>query len=302
MKILLSNPHLERVQIRNATVAIGVPFVATLYGIYLLIEGRYTIVDLSLLAVMYVLSIIGIDIGFHRYFSHKSFRASKGVETMLGIFASMAAQGPLMYWVANHRRHHALSDQQGDAHSPYFSEHGALGKAAGFWRSQVYWAITCRLTNPALANDMTRSENIRFINSYYLSWVALGIAVPAAIEFAIYGTVQAALSGALWGGLIRIFLGQQGYGTINSICHMFGKRKYQIRDRSRNNQWLVFVTAGQSLHHNHHAYPRAALLNFDRREVDPGGWVIRGLEKLGLVSDVCEVDRAFLNQIVKDEK
>ena len=297
MNMLLNNARLERIQVRNASLVIGIPFLAAGYGVYLLFVDRYTTLDLALLAVMYVLSITGIDLGFHRYFSHKSFQASKGVETMLGIFASMAAQGPLMYWVANHRRHHALSDQQGDAHSPYFSEHGPLNNVAGFIRSQVYWAVTCKLTNPELAKDMNRSSNIRFINQHYVTWVALGIAIPAAIEFLVYFTPEAALSGGLWGGLIRIFLGQQGYGTINSVCHMFGKKKYPLRDQSRNNQWLVFVTAGQSLHHNHHAYPRAALLNFDKHEVDPGAWVIKGLEKLGLIWAVCAVDREHLKQI-----
>ncbi|WP_460910863.1 acyl-CoA desaturase [Paraburkholderia jirisanensis] len=294
---LLANPRLEQLQIRNATLAIGLPFAATLLGVYLVIQGEYTALDMGLLAVMYVLSMIGVDIGFHRYFSHRSFRAHRSVELMLGILASMSAQGPLMYWVANHRRHHALSDQHGDAHSPYFSEKGAIDKIRGFIRSQVYWAITCKPTNPGLASDMSRSKNIRFINQHYLIWVLLGIIVPAAIEFVVYGTATAALHGALWGGLIRIFLGQQGYGTINSVCHMFGKRKYKIRDKSRNNQWLVFVTAGQSLHHNHHAYPRAALMNFDPYEVDPGAWIIVALERFGLVTDVCRVDREFLKTI-----
>jgi len=297
MKTLLNNARLERVQIRNASLVIGIPFLATLYGIYLLVIGDVSVLDLGLLFVMYVLSIIGIDIGFHRYFSHKSFQASRSVETLLGIFGSMAGQGPLMYWVANHRRHHALTDQQGDAHSPYFSESRPIGRLRGFIRSQVYWSITCKLTNPELAKDMNRSPNIRFINKQYMTWVFLGIAVPASIEFLFYFSAEAALKGALWGGLIRIFLGQQGYGTINSVCHMFGKRKYRTRDQSRNNQWLVFVTAGQSLHHNHHAYPRAALLDFDRHEVDPGAWVLRGLEKLGLVWDLCKTDHTFLEKI-----
>jgi stearoyl-CoA desaturase (delta-9 desaturase) len=299
MTILLNDARLEKVQSRNAAIVIGVPFLGSLFGIYQLFTGQYRALDIILLAVMYIVSIIGIDVGFHRYFSHKSFQASKIVETTLGIFASMAAQGPLMYWVANHRRHHALTDQPGDAHSPYFSEHGTLNKVAGFIRSQVYWAITCRLTNPVLAKDMSRSANIRFINQHYLTWVVLGIAIPAVIEFLAYSTLQAALNGALWGGFIRIFLGQQGYGTINSVCHMFGKRKYLIDDHSRNNQWLVFVTAGQSLHHNHHAYPRAALLDFDRNEFDPSAWLIKRLEKMGLIWDVCTVDREFLRNLEK---
>lgn len=297
MNILLNDARLGKIQSRNALIVIGLPFLASLFGVYQLLTGQYKALDIILLAVMYIISIIGIDIGFHRYFAHKSFQSSKIVETMLGIFASMAAQGPLMYWVANHRRHHALTDKLGDAHSPYFNERGGINKFVGFMRSQVYWAITCRLTNPALVKDLNRSANIRFINQHYLIWVALGIAVPALIEYLVYSTLEAALNGALWGGLIRIFLGQQGYGTINSVCHMFGKRKYNIDDQSRNNQWLVFVTAGQSLHHNHHAYPRAALLDFDRYEFDSSAWIIKGLAKMGLIWDLCIVDREVLKRL-----
>ena len=244
--------------------------------------------DLAVLAGSYVVCAFGTTIGFHRYFSHKSFETGPVVKAALAILGCMTVQGPLTQWVTDHRKHHALSDQEGDPHSPHagFGD-GAWGAVLGFVHAHVGWMFTNlgMEQGRAYGKDLYEDRLIRTIYRLYLLWVVLTLGIPFAIGYP-FGGVSRGLEAMVWGGLVRIFLYQHATFSVNSICHMFGRKDYAARDESRNN-WLVSALVfGEGWHNNHHAFPSSARHGLHRRQVDVSWWVIRGLEKLGLVWNV----------------
>src|ERR687898_78030 len=241
--------------------------------------------------IMYVICGFGVTVGFHRMLTHRSFATYKPVQYLFAILGSMAVQGPVIAWVADHRKHHAHTDVEGDPHSPHGHGSGFKGAAKGLWYAHMGWLFDRQgeASYRKYARDLVEDAGFRRINKLFPLWVALGIALPAALGYAIEGTLAAALTGALWGGLVRVFLLHHVTWSINSVCHFFGTRRFAIDDRSTNVFWLSLLSFGESWHHNHHAFPRSAVHGLRCWELDPTAWVIRAMKRLKLAWNVVEI-------------
>ena len=278
----LSTPASRR-QRRVTQAAVIVPMLGVVIAIVQLWGRAVGPVDLGLLAGMYSLTVLGIDVGLHRLVTHRAFQTTSALRAGLCILGSMAAQGPVLYWVAVHRRHHALSDQPGDPHSPHLEGDGLRGTLRGLWHAHTGWLFRHELPRATTyIPDLIRDRSLRRVSRLYFMWVALGLAIPAAIGGWLYGTGRGALQGLVWGGLVRIFVVQHVTWSINSICHVYGARPFRTVDYSANNAWLALLSFGESWHNNHHAFPYAAVHGFRWWEVDIAGYVIRVLAWMGL--------------------
>jgi stearoyl-CoA desaturase (Delta-9 desaturase) len=272
--------------------AVVVPFAATLAAIVLLWDRVVDWHDLALFAVMYVVTALGITVGFHRLLTHRSFRTHKPTEYAFAALGSMAVQGPVIAWVADHRKHHAHTDVEGDPHSPHVGHgDGVAGVLRGLWHAHTGWLLSehGRAEWSRYAPDLYEDPVMRFINRRFVSLVFLGLAIPAAAGYLITGTVAGAATGLLWGGLVRIFFVHHVTWSVNSICHFMGTRRFEVEDRSTNVFWLALPSLGESWHHNHHAFPRSAVHGLKRWELDPSAVVIRTLERLGLAWNVVRI-------------
>ena len=270
-------------------VAVFLPPLGLLWAMGLLWGVAFHWVDLVLLAATYTVCAFGTTIGFHRYFTHKSFETGPAVKGTLAVLGCMTMQGPLTQWVTDHRKHHALSDQVGDPHSPHVGHgDGAWAAAKGFLHAHVGWLFTLKGMERGrdYGKDLYDDVLIRTVDRLYLLWVLLTFGIPFAVGYAIGGTWTAAVEALVWGGLLRVFLYQHATFSVNSICHMFGRQHYRSRDRSRNNWVVALLVFGEGWHNNHHAFPSSARHGLGRFQIDLSWMVIRGLEKLGLVWDV----------------
>jgi stearoyl-CoA desaturase (delta-9 desaturase) len=249
---------------------------------------------LAITLVMYAATGVGITVGFHRLFAHRSFEAARPVRAVLAILGSMAAMGGVIRWVSNHRKHHAFSDEEGDPHSPHTSGRtGMLGAIAGLWHAHVGWIFKSdRPARERYAPDLLADPTMRVVDRTFAVWVTLGFALPFLAGFGLTRSVEGGLLALLWGGLVRIFLLHHMTFAINSLCHFLGRRRFPTDDESRNLVWLAPVTFGEAWHNNHHAFPTSAFHGLRRAEIDPGGWVIRGLERAGLAWNVKRVSPA----------
>jgi stearoyl-CoA desaturase (delta-9 desaturase) len=240
-------------------------------------------VDFGLLLGMYFLTAVGITVGFHRLFTHRSFETNRVVQFVLACLGSMAVQGPLLCWVAQHRRHHELSDAPGDPHSPHLHGHGLRGFLSGIWHAHMGWFFIPDA--PELVNyikDLRRSHTLRAVSALFPVWVCMSLLLPTALGALLTGTWQGALCGLLWGGLARIFLVHHVTWSINSICHLWGSRPFQTGDCSRNNFLFGILALGEGWHNNHHAFPTSARHGLRWWQIDVSYWIIRALACLGL--------------------
>lgn len=245
-------------------------------------------VDVGLFIAFALLTKLGITAGFHRLFSHRAYAAPAAIASFFAILGSMSAQGPLLFWVSLHRLHHARSDRSQDPHSPVAPWCGVRG----FLHGHLGWMLRLEFRDSKrFVNDLLRDPTARFISRHYATWVALGLAIPAAIG-AVAGANglspnwQGAVSGMLWGGLLRIVYVQHVTWCVNSVCHLFGSRPFSTRDRSRNNVIIAVLALGEGWHNNHHAQPRSARHGFATWQVDLTYGVIRALQAVGLASQV----------------
>ena len=246
-------------------------------------------VDLILLVVLYVLTAVGNAVGFHRYFTHKSFDTGPVVKGTLGILGSMAMQGPITQWVTDHRKHHALSDKEGDPHSPHVGHGDGLGGTIrGFVHSHVGWLFTLKGMERGreYGKDLYEDKLVRTIDRLYILWVVLTLGIPFAAGYVVGGSVARGVEAMVWAGLLRIFLYQHATFSVNSICHMFGRKDYASRDEARNNWVVAALVLGEGWHNNHHAFPSSARHGLHRWQVDLSWLLIRSLEKLGLAWNV----------------
>lgn len=272
--------------------AVVVPFVATIVAIVLLWNSWVTAADLIIAAVMYLLTAIGITVGFHRLLTHRSFQTSKPLEYTFAVLGSMAVQGPVIAWVADHRKHHAHTDEEGDPHSPHVSPEGGVQSVfAGLWHAHTGWLMSSqgRADWKKYAPDLYEDKGMRFINRHFGSYVFLSLAIPALAGFAVTGTLVGAATGLLWGGFVRIFFVHHVTWSVNSVCHFLGTRRFDTDDRSTNVFWLALPSLGESWHHNHHAFPRSATHGLKRFELDPSALIIVTMEKLGLARNVVRI-------------
>ncbi|MDX6641232.1 MAG: hypothetical protein QOF12_2243 [Solirubrobacteraceae bacterium] len=248
--------------------------------------------DLVVLAVTYALCGLGISAGYHRLFTHRAFKAKPLVRAVLGALGSAALEGPVISWVANHRKHHAFTDREGDPHSPHVDHGGGLlGTLHGLGHAHMGWLFshTQRGAKARYAPDLLKDSVARFIDRTWVLWVGLGLAVPFGLGVALTGTVRGGLTGLLWGGAVRIVLLHHATYSINSLCHRFGRRRFATGDESRNLAWLAPLSFGEAWHNNHHAFPQSAAHGLRRREFDPTALVIRALERAGMAWDVVRI-------------
>ena len=272
-------------------VAVLLPFLAFVAAVVLLWNTYVDWSDLAVLALMYVLTGYGVTLGFHRLLTHRSFQTLKPVEYALAALGSMAVQGPVMTWVADHRKHHAHTDREGDPHSPHGHGGGLKGAVSGLWYAHMGWLFD-RVGQAAperYAKDLYEDRGMRMIQRGFLLLVLAGFLIPFSLGWAIGGTLADGLTGALWGGAVRIFLLHHVTWSINSVCHFFGTRRFAVDDHSTNVFWLSLLSFGESWHHNHHAFPRSAMHGLKWWEVDPTAWAVRGLKRLRLAWNVVEI-------------
>jgi stearoyl-CoA desaturase (Delta-9 desaturase) len=277
-------------------VAVVLPFVAFLGSIVLLWNRAVGWTDLGIFAFFYVATGFGITIGYHRLLTHRAFETSAPVRVVFAILGSMAVEGSVITWVADHRKHHAFADEDGDPHSPHVDRKpGLLGALHGLWHAHVGWMLTDshgRASARRYAPDLLKDRGIRWVNRTFFYWVALTLLLPLLAGFVLSGfTLAGALTGFLWGGLVRVFLLHHVTWSINSVCHFFGTRRFDVEDESRNVFWLSLPSLGESWHHNHHAFPTSAFHGMRPLEklADPAGLLISGMERVGLVWNVVRV-------------
>jgi stearoyl-CoA desaturase (delta-9 desaturase) len=271
----------------------GVPFVGLVVVGWQTWQGWLHWSDLAVLGIIYVLTGLGVTVGLHRLLTHRSFQTRPWVRTTFAILGSAAIEGPVISWVADHRKHHAFSDQEGDPHSPHAGHEGGWrGALRGLLHAHVGWLFihTQRGKKTRYAPDLMKDPQIEWVDRTFLWWAIGGLVpVPFLLGWLIGGTVTAGLTAILWGGLVRVLLLHHVTYSINSLCHFFGRRRFDTGDESRNLAWLAPITLGEAWHNNHHAFPTSAAHGLRRWEVDPSAAVIWALEKTGLAWKVIRV-------------
>ena len=231
---------------------------------------------------MYLICGLGITIGFHRYFSHKSFECPRWVKLLMAISGSMAVQGNLFWWVAVHRKHHKHSDEDDDPHSPHAGPGGRLRK---FMYSHFGWLF--RIEDPGEARyvpDLMKDPDLRFVSRMFPLWVFLSMLIPTVLGGVLTGTWMGALTGLLWGGLVRVFFEHHVTWSINSVCHIWGAQPYDSHDHSRNNALFGVLALGEGWHNNHHAFPTSARHGLKWWQFDMSWVIIWMMSRVGMAS------------------
>ena len=265
--------------------AVVLPFLAFVAALTLLWNRAVGWTDLGVRAAMYLVTALGITIGYHRLLTHRAFQTFKPVEYTLAAAGSMAVQGPVIDWVADHRKHHAHTDEEGDPHSPHVGQGSGL---AGLWHAHVGWLFDSngQADRRRYAPDLVEDPGMRRISRNFPWLVGLSLLIPFAAGGLLTASVVGALTAMLWGGFVRIFFVHHVTWSINSICHFHGARRFATDDESRNVWWLSLASLGEAWHHNHHAFPRSASHGLRWWELDPSGALIRGMRRLGLAWNV----------------
>jgi stearoyl-CoA desaturase (delta-9 desaturase) len=269
--------------------AVVVPPLGILSAAGLLWGVALSWVDVVLFSVLYVACGLGITAGYHRLFTHHSFETTPWVRGTLAVLGAMTTQGPVTQWVTDHRKHHALSDQDGDPHSPHGHGDGVRARVAGLVHAHVGWLFRTKgmERGERYGRDLYSDPVVRAVDRLYFLWVILTFALPFAIGYVVGGlSLAAGFQAFVWAGLIRVFAYQHATFAVNSICHAFGRRSYRSRDESRNNWAVALLTFGEGWHNNHHAFPSSARHGLDPRQLDIAWLTIRGLERLGLAWNV----------------
>ena len=268
------------------------PLVGLFAAIVLLWHRMVGPTQLVMLAVGYVLTGLGITVGFHRLFTHRSFQTYPAVRYAFAVLGQFAIEGTVIMWVADHRKHHQFSDHDGDPHSPHAGFGGGFkGAIKGLWHAHTGWLFSLegRAEQAKYAKDLLQDRGMRIIAKLFFPMIILSLLIPALIGWALIGGWYGFISGLIWGGAIRIFLLHHVTFSINSICHFWGRRRFRSEDESRNVWWLSWISFGESWHNNHHAFPTSAYHGLRARELDPGAVAIWTLEKLGLAWQVVRI-------------
>jgi stearoyl-CoA desaturase (Delta-9 desaturase) len=284
------NETLDRLLTGTVTV---VPFLALGAVAWQVWERLLGWSDLVVFALLYITTGLGITVGFHRHFTHRSFRTTRPMRALLAVLGSAALEGPVTAWVADHRKHHAFSDKPGDPHSPHVEHGGGLrGTLRGLFHAHVGWLFlhTDRGSKRRYAPDLLADPVVRAVDRTYAVWAVGGLGAAFGLGWLIGGSLATALTGLLWGGAVRLLVLHHVTFSINSLCHVFGRRTFRTSDESRNLAWLSLLSFGEAWHNNHHAFPTSAAHGLRRWQLDPSAAVIRGLERVGLAWDVVRVD------------
>jgi stearoyl-CoA desaturase (delta-9 desaturase) len=249
--------------------------------------------DIAVFAILYCATALSVTVGFHRLFTHRSFATTRWMRGVLAAAGSAAIEGPVISWVADHRKHHAFADVEGDPHSPHV-DHGGGWKGAlrGLAHAHVGWLFlhTQRGARKRYAPDLIADPVVSWVDRTFVLWALGGLAAAFGLGWLIGGTLTAALTGLLWGGAVRLLVVHHVTYSINSLCHFFGRQRFDTGDESRNLAWLSVLSMGESWHNNHHAFPTSAAHGLRWYELDVSGLVIRGMERVGLAWDVVRID------------
>jgi stearoyl-CoA desaturase (delta-9 desaturase) len=264
-----------------------IPMLALLVAVPLAWGWGLSWLDVGLAAGFYLLSGLGVTVGFHRYFTHRAFKANRGLRNALAIAGSLALQGDVITWVADHRRHHAFADKEGDPHSPWLYGTGPVGLAKGFWHAHTGWLFGRDRTNAArFTPDLLSDRDIARIARQFPMWTVVSLAAPALLGGLISMSWWGALTAFFWAGLVRVSLLHHVTWSINSICHMVGNRPFTSRDKATNVWPLAILSMGESWHNLHHADPTCARHGVRPGQVDMSARVIWVLQKLGWATSV----------------
>jgi stearoyl-CoA desaturase (delta-9 desaturase) len=270
-------------------VGVAVPFAGVLVAIVLFWNRAVDAADLAILAVMYLITAVGVTVGFHRLLTHRAFQTYPWLERTFAIMGSLSVQGSVMDWVADHRKHHAHTDREGDPHSPHVGHGSGL---SGLWHAHVGWLMETQgqADWKRYAPELYEDPAMRRIGRRFPLLVLVSLLIPTVAGYVLDGfTLRGAVLGYIWGGLVRIFLVHHITWSVNSVCHFFGTRRFDIEDRSTNVGWLSVLSLGESWHHNHHAFPRSAYHGLRWWELDPSGLIISTLRRLGLAWNVVRI-------------
>jgi stearoyl-CoA desaturase (Delta-9 desaturase) len=272
-----------------SVIVVIVPFLGLIAASILFWDTRFSWLNLGMLLGGYAVTALGITIGYHRLFTHKSFRTNRVVTAIVGVLGSMAVEGPILQWVATHRRHHQHTDREEDPHSPNVHGTGWIAWMRGMYHSHVGWFFTSAPTREQMDRyvpDLQADPLVRGISRLFGFWAILGLIIPAAIALAVTQTWFGALMGFIWGGLVRVFLVHHVTWSINSICHLWGSQPFNTHDDSRNNAIFGVLAFGEGWHNNHHAFPSSARHGLEWWQIDVSYLIIRGLALLGLADDL----------------
>jgi stearoyl-CoA desaturase (delta-9 desaturase) len=274
-------------------IGVGLPFAGLLAAIALLWNRAIGPLELGIMVGFYVITCLGVTLGYHRMFTHRAFESSRAFKAFIAVLGSMAVEGSVITWVADHRKHHAFTDIDGDPHSPHLAGPGFFGAIKGLFHAHIGWLFETvgQSDRQRFAPDLVKDRALQVIDKLFFLWVTLTFAIPFALGWIIGGDLEAGLWALLWGGVVRVFLLHHVTWSINSVCHFFGRKRFKIDDESRNVFWLAPLSMGEAWHHNHHAFPTSAFHGLRPLEklADPTGLVIALLEKLGIVWNVVRV-------------
>jgi stearoyl-CoA desaturase (Delta-9 desaturase) len=277
-------------------VFVAVPLMAVLAAVPLAWGWGVGWHDIVIAVAFYYVSGLGISMGFHRYFTHGSFKATRAFKIVLAVAGTLAIEGPVLTWVADHRRHHKYSDREGDPHSPwrFGTDWKALAKGLGY--AHIGWLFERgRTSQEKFCPDWLADSDIRRISGWFPQLTAVSLLAPAAIGGLWSWSWVGALTAFFWASLVRVSLLHHVTWSINSICHTFGKEEFEVRDKSRNVNWLAILSFGESWHNLHHADPTCARHGALRGQIDTAARLIWVAEKLGWVYDVRWPDEARLS-------
>lgn len=275
------------VQQVSALVLIGLPLAGLVWAISWAWDDGVSRIPLAIAVGMYLVTGHGLSIGFHRMLTHRSFRPSRPLKIALAIAGSMAAEGSVFTWVAQHRRHHAYADTPNDPHSPWRYGSGFLPQLRGLWHAHVGWFFESNPSHPERwIPDLLADSDLQAISQTATLWALLSLALPTLLGWLLTGTLSGALATLLWAGAARIFLLHHVTWAVNSVGHMFGNRPFFTRDNSTNFAPLALLSFGDSWHNAHHAHPRLARHGIDRAQIDSSAMLIRLFERVHLASEV----------------
>ena len=248
--------------------------------------------DIFVFVLLYVLTGFGVTVGFHRLLTHRAFKTTRPIRATLAILGSAAIEGPVISWVADHRKHHAFADREGDPHSPHVGHgHGWRGALRGLVHAHVGWLFihTHRGRRTRYAPDLLGDPVVSWVDRTFVVWALGGLVTAFGLGWLFGGTLRDGLTGVLWGGAVRMLVVHHVTYSINSLCHFFGRQRFDTGDQSRNLAWLAPLSLGEAWHNNHHAFPTSAQHGLRRWELDPSALLIRALERVGLAWDVVRV-------------
>jgi stearoyl-CoA desaturase (Delta-9 desaturase) len=272
-------------------IALGVfivlPFLALAAAIPLAWGGWLGWHDVVIAVVMYAITGHGVTVGYHRYFTHKAFKPNRPLKIALAIAGSMAIQGPVVRWVADHRKHHKFSDRDGDPHSPWRYGESIPALVKGLWHAHMGWLFDEEQTSQRqYAPDLLKDDDIVRVSRAFPWLVMVSLLLPPVAGGLWSMSWQGAVTAFFWGSLVRVGLLHHVTWSINSICHAVGERPFKSRDKSGNVWWLAIPSMGESWHNLHHSDPTCARHGVLRGQIDTSARIIWALEKLGWVHAV----------------